>query len=90
VYCKTCVFFSPNDGVGKGGNQNPGKLLLEKFYNWKKVLGDKGYFKLHSNSIIIKHFNIVMTIFWQSNRKMLIQLIFKLTLCLKKKLKPTN
>jgi len=23
VYCKTCVFFSPNDGVGKGGHQNP-------------------------------------------------------------------
>lgn len=50
VYCKTCVFFSPNDGVGKGGHQNPGKLVLEKFDNWKKALGDKGYFKLHSES----------------------------------------
>ncbi|KAF0690926.1 52 kDa repressor of the inhibitor of the protein kinase-like isoform X1, partial [Aphis craccivora] len=33
VYCKTCVFFSPNDGVGKGGHQNPGKLVLEKLGN---------------------------------------------------------
>lgn len=46
-------FFSPHDGIGKGGHQIPGQLVLTKF-NWKKALGEKRYFKLHSDSVYHK------------------------------------
>lgn len=54
VYCRTCIFFSPHDGIGKGGHQIPGQLVLTKFDNWKKALGEKGYFKLHSDNVYHK------------------------------------
>ncbi|KAF0688861.1 zinc finger MYM-type protein 1-like, partial [Aphis craccivora] len=33
--------------VGKGNHQVLGKLVFEKFDNWKKALGVKGFFKTH-------------------------------------------
>lgn len=43
VFCKPCwIFF--HKGVGKGGHQNPGKLVTGGFQDWKKA---KECFKLH-------------------------------------------
>lgn len=47
AYCKLCVFFSHDKSVGKGNHQVLGKLVFEKFDNWKKALGVKGFFKTH-------------------------------------------
>jgi len=33
AYCKVCLFFSLKQGVGKGMQQTPGKLISEKFDN---------------------------------------------------------
>ncbi|KAL4098258.1 hypothetical protein QTP88_022899 [Uroleucon formosanum] len=35
------------NGLGKGGHQNPGKLVVEKYNNWKKA---KDLFKDHQNN----------------------------------------
>ncbi|XP_050065980.1 52 kDa repressor of the inhibitor of the protein kinase-like [Aphis gossypii] len=37
AFCLTCILFPPSDGLGKGGHQNPGKLVIEKYNNWKKA-----------------------------------------------------
>ncbi|XP_050065806.1 zinc finger MYM-type protein 1-like, partial [Aphis gossypii] len=50
AYCKVCVFFSLNQGVGKGMHQTPGKLISEKFDNWKTSIGSKGVFEIHANN----------------------------------------
>jgi hypothetical protein len=39
--------FPSSDGLGKGGHQNPGKLVIEKYNNWKKA---KDLFKNHQNN----------------------------------------
>ncbi|GFQ84665.1 uncharacterized protein TNCT_411341 [Trichonephila clavata] len=43
VYCKPCWLFF-HEGVGKGGHQNPGKLVSVGFRDWKKA---KESFKKH-------------------------------------------
>ncbi|GFQ75626.1 hypothetical protein TNCT_273041 [Trichonephila clavata] len=43
VYCKPCWLFF-YEGVGKGGHQNPGKLVSVGFRDWKKA---KESFKKH-------------------------------------------
>lgn len=47
AFCLTCILFPPSDGLGKGGHQNPGKLVVEKYNNWKKA---KDLFKDHQNN----------------------------------------
>lgn len=47
AYCFTCVLFSPSDGLGKVNHQTPGKLVVEKYYNLKKV---KVVFKDHQSN----------------------------------------
>lgn len=47
AYCLTCVLFPPSDGIGKGTHQLTGKLVVEKFDNWKKA---KYSFKDHQNN----------------------------------------
>jgi len=47
AYCLTCILFPPADGIGKGIHQFPGKLVVEKFENWKKA---KEPFKDHQNN----------------------------------------
>jgi hypothetical protein len=39
--------FSPSDGLGKSNHQTPGKLVIEKYDNWKKA---KDVFKDHENN----------------------------------------
>jgi len=46
-FCLTCILFAPSDGLGKGGHQIPGKLVTEKYNNWKKA---KDLFKDHKNN----------------------------------------
>ncbi|GFQ88393.1 TTF-type domain-containing protein [Trichonephila clavata] len=43
VYCKPCWLFF-HEGIGKGGHQNPGKLVSVGFRDWKKA---KESFKKH-------------------------------------------
>lgn len=45
VYCKPCLLFF-HDGIGKGGHENPGKLVKSGFRDWKKA---KETFHLHAN-----------------------------------------
>ncbi|KAE9523165.1 hypothetical protein AGLY_016398 [Aphis glycines] len=47
AFCLTCILFPPSDGLGKGGHQNPGKLVIEKYNNWKKA---KDLFMDHQNN----------------------------------------
>ncbi|KAL4091727.1 hypothetical protein QTP88_026374 [Uroleucon formosanum] len=47
AFCLTCILFPPSDELGKGGHQNPGKLVVEKYNNWKKA---KDLFKDHQNN----------------------------------------
>jgi len=44
--------FPPSDGLGKGGHQNLGKLVIESFDNWKKA---KDLFKDHQNNLNLDH-----------------------------------
>ncbi|XP_031332794.1 zinc finger MYM-type protein 1-like [Photinus pyralis] len=37
AYCKCCVLFNTNTGVGLGKHQKVGQLCTEKFCNWKKA-----------------------------------------------------
>lgn len=53
AFCKFCVLFKRNEG-GRG-NQKLGKLVLEKFSNWKKAIEEFNKHeatKYHKNSIL--------------------------------------
>ncbi|KAL4148749.1 hypothetical protein QTP88_002913 [Uroleucon formosanum] len=53
AFCKFCVLFKRNEG-GRG-NQKLGKLVLEKFFNWKKEIEEFNKHeatKYHRNSIL--------------------------------------
>ncbi|GFQ79351.1 hypothetical protein TNCT_664781 [Trichonephila clavata] len=48
VYCKPCWFFF-HEGVGKGGHQNPGKLVSVGFRDWEKA--KESFKKTHGKRI---------------------------------------
>lgn len=57
-YCRICVLFSQNTGVGKGSHQVIGKLVTTKFNNWKKQQVLKANSNYMQTLIITKLVNI--------------------------------